>query len=34
VGMPVLKPGSISPVKLLGGIDMRLGWVSDHPSAA
>jgi hypothetical protein len=33
VGMPVLRPGSISVSKFCGGIDVRLAWASDIPSA-
>ncbi len=32
VGMPVAKPGGVSPAKLCDGIDLRLAWVSDLPS--
>lgn len=33
IGMPVDRPGAISPAKICDGVSMRLGWVSDKPQA-
>jgi Domain of unknown function (DUF6946) len=33
VGMPVVRPGSISQPKTCEGIEVRLAWVSDKPSS-
>ncbi len=32
VGMPVLRPGTISPIKVCSGIQTRLAWVTDNVS--
>lgn len=32
LGMPVSKPGSVSLAKSLGGVELRLGWVTDAPA--
>ena len=32
-GMPVTAPGSISPAKMCDGVEVRLAWVSQKPSA-
>ncbi len=32
VGMPIEKPGDISSPRVIGGVTMRIGWVSDSPA--
>lgn len=32
LGMPMAKPGAISPSRLCSGIELRLAWVSDKPA--
>ena len=33
VGMPVQRPGTVSPSRKCAGIEMQLAWVSDKPAA-